>query len=263
MEPALYSSRYECKYLLSEDLAREVRDRLSLWMELDAFCAGLPSNSYPNTSLYFDTPQRLCVHSVLAGEKNRFKVRARWYGDGPGAPAFLEEKRRTTDTISKRRIHLLREGLDVLCSGEFPDQALLDIRDDSDAALAEWFRDRIDQLRLEPSCHVRYQREAWMSAVGEDVRVTFDRALEAHSVDGWRPAAGSPGWIAVGHMPVVLEIKFVAYLPAWLSALIADFELYRQPVPKYVLCHAELDGPGAVDTVLREGRRPGWASSLR
>ena len=64
-------------------------------------------NSYRICSLYIDSPQLFLYNQTVLGEKNRFKLRIRFYDDDPAHPAFLEIKRRVTDVILKetRRGH--------------------------------------------------------------------------------------------------------------------------------------------------------------
>ena len=107
-----FHARCEYKYLLTDFHAEELRRVLAYHMELDKYCALATEKKYLNTSLYFDSHNYHCYHSAATGEKNRFKLRARWYTGQIGEPLFLEEKRRTTDVIAKSRVRIRPEALE-------------------------------------------------------------------------------------------------------------------------------------------------------
>src|SRR4051812_34330431 len=100
--------RFEMKYLVSERTAVAVRQFLRAYMHPDEFAASLPDNAYPVHSTYLDSSDLSTYQAVSAGEKNRFKLRIRYYGDADRA-VFFEIKRRTNDVISKVRVKVYRE----------------------------------------------------------------------------------------------------------------------------------------------------------
>ena len=61
----------------------------------------------------------------MQGQKNRFKLRIRFYDDNPENPAFLEIKRRETDVIKKKRAAITREGAKAMLAGEPPSPEFL------------------------------------------------------------------------------------------------------------------------------------------
>ena len=75
----LQAQRFELKYILSEDTALAVRDFVSSYLEIDEFGATLPQFSYPVHSLYLDSPDMKLYKSTINGDKNRFKLRLRFY----------------------------------------------------------------------------------------------------------------------------------------------------------------------------------------
>lgn len=237
-----FFSRFECKYLVSEAMAQELRQRLRYFMVLDSFCAKSEDFSYLNTSLYFDSPDYQCREATDQGAKNRFKIRLRWYDDAPGTPLYLEEKRRTTDAISKSRVKMHHEALASLTAGRMPRASM--VLDESQEALAEARRlsDKMLAMRARPACYVRYRREAWAGKESAKyVRATFDRALEGHApLDAHGrfsfARATDPGWIPSGERRVIFEVKFESAMPPWLQNTVRDFALRRVSVPKYLLC---------------------------
>jgi len=237
-----FSSRFECKYLISPILADEIRGRLSLMMRLDRFCALSPTRAYRNNSLYLDTPSRLCYWSSEHGEKNRFKLRFRWYTSDLAPPLFLEEKRRTTDAISKVRVAVDRDELLAIMEGRPVDgQRLLHGLDLENNCMARELADKMERLDARASCFVRYWREAWVSDEYNYLRITFDTEVEGHEMCGRVPDEDSPGWEHVDERRTILEIKFEQAMPLWVREMIETFELRRCSVPKYTLCLDALD----------------------
>src|SRR5687767_1377375 len=99
--------RYELKYLLRREQVEPLVAELSQTLRLDA--NGGELGSYPNTSLYYDTPDYKAYWDKLDGHRSRRKVRVRVYGDTtitPETPAFLEIKQRINKLMRKRRVAL-------------------------------------------------------------------------------------------------------------------------------------------------------------
>lgn len=232
----LFVSRFEVKYRLSSALAEEIRGHLSHHMLLDPFSAKGAAKCYRNNSLYLDTPSLHCYWDSEHGDKNRFKLRLRWYDDNPHGPVFLEEKRRTTDSIEKTRVIAGRKLIEDLVSGHSLSSSHFPSNSPEVRAEAMRFMDKIEQLNARPTCWVRYWREAWVSEGHDYFRVTFDREVEGHALeeDGI-PEPHSPGWQHTQDSRVIMEIKFFQTMPDWMQHIVHSFELHRCSVPKYTL----------------------------
>ena len=99
----LQKQRFEFKYLVHEPAARSIREFVQGHLELDGFGARMPDLSYPVHSLYLDSPGLALCQSTINGDRDRYKLRLRFYHDGPEAPVFLEIKR------LHRQLHLQEE----------------------------------------------------------------------------------------------------------------------------------------------------------
>jgi hypothetical protein len=100
------------------------------------------------------------------------------------------------------------------------------------AALQEFCR-LMHTLRATPRSHVAYRREAWMSPIGNALRVTFDRDVVcepefSHALNG---RLAQP--VRVFGNQVVFELKFTDRLPEWCGEMIRLFNLKRGGAPKY------------------------------
>jgi hypothetical protein len=187
-----------------------------------------PDGAYTIASLYLDTADHRLFHANARESGDRYKVRVRNYPDTPGAPVFLEVKRRIGDVIRKTRI--------AISPDRWP--AVLDApRTPAEVAFVDLCGYRV----LGPSTVVRYRREAWVSELEEYARVTFDCAIQAAPPTGWSLDVGGRGWRPIDH-PIhtatrravtVVEMKFAGAAPVWMHRLIRRLDLRRFAFSKY------------------------------
>ena len=228
----LQTQRFELKYLVSEEKAAAIRRFIACYLKPDEFAAQLPGNSYPVHSLYVDSPDLATYQAVQCGEKNRFKLRIRYYTDRDES-VYFEIKRRTNEVISKMRAKVRRDAVPPLLSGRPPRLSDL-VKPDAKHffALQEFCR-LMHSLRATPKSHVSYQREAWMSPLNNAMRVTFDRGVECEPEFGCALRTGIGAGVSPFAAQVVLELKFVDRLPNWCVEMIRTFQLKRGGAPKY------------------------------
>jgi hypothetical protein len=169
---------------------------------------------------------------VQTGEKNRFKLRIRYYSDND-ATVYFEIKRRTNDVISKMRAKVRRDAVQPLLNGQPPQLRHLASPDAKQYVALQEFCRLMHSLRATPKSHVAYMREAWMSPAGNSARVTFDRAVqcEPEFAGGLKTALGEA--VTPFEDRVVLELKFVDRMPTWFSEMVRLFGLVRGGAPKY------------------------------
>src|SRR3954462_10168197 len=105
----LQHQRLELKYLVREQTAQAVRDFIGSYLLLDKFGATEPDLSYPIHSLYLDSDDYTFYWQTINGNKNRYKLRLRYYDDKPSSPIFFEIKRRMNNAILKDRGAVNRE----------------------------------------------------------------------------------------------------------------------------------------------------------
>ena len=95
----LQLQRFELKYVVNERKALAVRDFVSSYLDVDEYGATLPNFSYPVHSLYLDSDDLSLYQTTINGDKNRFKLRLRYYDGREDSPVFFEVKRRTNNTM--------------------------------------------------------------------------------------------------------------------------------------------------------------------
>ena len=230
----LQLQRFELKYIISEEVALAVRDFVASYLELDEFGATLPKFSYPVHSLYLDNSQLSLYRSTINGDKNRFKLRLRFYENRPDAPVFFEIKRRMNNTISKQRGGVRRDAVDALLAGQLPSPNHLISKEPKQAVALQNFCRLMTNLQATPKAHIAYLREAWISRMDNSVRVTMDRDVMCDPEPTARLETDLIQPMAVFGNKVVLELKFTNRFPDWFKELVRVFGLMQCGAAKYV-----------------------------
>jgi hypothetical protein len=230
----LQLQRFEMKYLVSQEKALMIRRFLRSYLRPDDFAATFPNYSYPVHTLYLDSPDLATYQAVQCGDRNRFKLRIRYYDGTPGTPVFFEIKRRINECIAKKRASVRREAVEDLLAGRPPQMAYLARPDVKQLVALQEFCGLMHALQATPRSHVAYLREAWMSPVNNSVRVTFDRKVQCEPEFSTAFATQMNQPVNAFGDDVVLELKFTDRLPQWCIEMIRTFTLVRSGAPKYV-----------------------------
>ncbi|TVR50686.1 MAG: polyphosphate polymerase domain-containing protein [Puniceicoccaceae bacterium] len=242
----MQTQRFELKYVIPDALAVQIRDFLAPYMEMDPYGARQPDLSYPVHSLYLDSGDLALHQSTINGDKNRFKLRVRFYENRPAAPVYFEIKRRENNAIYKERCAVRRHVVPEIIAGRLPR------RDDFVSACPEDeralhnFCTLMNRLVARPVAHVAYRREAWLSEGANRLRITFDRQVRScpERTACLEPEMERP--VLVFGNEVVLELKFTGRFPTWMRDLVQVFGLRQCSAAKYVdgiVRMEELDRP--------------------
>ena len=248
--------RYEHKYIISEQQALAVREFVQSYLSLDDFGATQPNNSYPVHSLYLDSDDLRLYRSTINGDKNRYKLRLRFYENREKAPVYFEIKRRTDNTISKLRAGVHREVVDRVLLGEIPRSEEMFSLDPGQMAAIQEFVRLMESIQANPKAHVAYLREAWVSQESNSVRVTLDRDVCCDPEPTARLCAEMLNPVTVFGDRVILELKFTNRYPEWFRLLVETFGLMQEGAAKYV-DGVDLIGAGNVRRAFAfEGKSP-------
>jgi hypothetical protein len=209
---------YELKFLLPEEKAQAVTDRIRPRLALDPHADPALGGAYRTTSVYTDTPR----FDVLRrnGDYATSKYRARRYG--ANGPVFLERKDKDGNRVRKCRATVPADDLAILGRKHAPEDWV-----------GDWFRGQVVERELAPVCRISYERVAFMGMTDSGaVRVTLDRNIRGEVADGWNLHP-------VGDVPellpgfVVCEFKFRVALPAMLKEVVEALALTPATVSKY------------------------------
>lgn len=219
-------SRHEEKYILTYRQYLLLRQRALQTLTPDSHG---DTGTYTITSIYYDDPEDTGLYEKLDGLAFHSKFRARTYDYDTG---FLRLERKDKHGIMTNKISsvIAWEQLDAVTqpgAWECTEGAA---------------RELVQQMQakaLQPVVAVRYIRDAFYHA-GSDLRLTFDRELEALPPDV--QALSNPdfrGIPVLGPGSVVMEIKYGSYLPGFLRKL-TRVRAPQLSLSKYALCREKL-----------------------
>lgn len=225
--------RWELKYVVPEELALAVREFVRPYLELDEYGAKRPDLSYTIHNLYLDSEKLDIYWGTINGDKNRYKLRLRFYEDNVQAPVFFEIKRRMNDAILKQRSGIRRGSVEAVLAGQLPSPAELVSSDPRQLVAIQRFVELMMHDRAVPVAHVRYDREAWISVMDNSVRVTMDRnvLISPEFVARFSEQMDDPTCV-FGKL-VILELKFTGRFPDWFKELVRIFGLRQGSASKY------------------------------
>ena len=252
VKDTMLACRYELKYRISEPKARALAEYVRAFIEPDRYARLRPRGEYPIVSLYFDSDGFQLARETLEGKKNRFKLRVRGYSDDPESPCFFEVKRRVSNVILKSRARVQHGDVEpVLRTGRVPTGYKTD-----ENALRQYVL-YAQYINAKPLVLIRYMREAYEGDSDNRVRITFDRQLCYRIMREPVVRLGGPGWQEARLDFVILEIKFTAVYPIWLSRMVRTFDLKQTAMSKYasavrLSCASRFGAPQAYDMSLSQ-----------
>jgi hypothetical protein len=237
--------RWELKYVVPEELALAVREFVRPYLELDEYGAKRADLSYTIHNLYLDSENLAIYWGTINGDKNRYKLRLRFYEDNvhaprlryyddrPQTPVFFEIKRRMNEAILKQRSGIKRGSVEAVLAGQLPAPSELVSSDPRQLVAIQRFVELMMHDRAVPVAHVRYDREAWISVMDNSVRVTMDRnvLIAPEFVARFSEQMDDPTCV-FGKL-VILELKFTGRFPDWFKELVRVFGLRQGSASKY------------------------------
>ena len=235
-EHRLQSSRFELKYVIDERLVRPLRDFARGHLQPDEHADLNNGGQYAVHSLYLDSPTYALCRSTMQGQKNRFKLRIRYYDDSPDSPAYFEIKRRIDDVILKQRAVAHRGAVARILRGQWPVGSDLVRQWSADYGALQRFCSLRDTIQADGRIFVSYMREAYVTPNNDTVRMTFDRKIACTPYTPGASLARAQRTIDVGIAGVVLELKFTERFPKWMRRMVQTFNLERTSMAKYVAC---------------------------
>lgn len=233
MDQTFQRQRFELKYRINESKAQEIRFFVENYLECDPYGATMPNRSYPVHSLYLDSAGFNTYHRTVNGDRNRFKLRLRYY-DFEDSPVFFEIKQRNNRVIRKKRAQVYRSSVQDLLNGHAPTKKHLAEKSVDQIDALEHFCLLLGKLQASPKMHISYLREAYESKDTNDVRITIDRDVKGCRVRQQGIPTHLPDEFPVFGNTVILEIKFTNRFPDWLNELTQRFHLRRESASKYV-----------------------------
>ena len=178
-------------------------------------------------SLYFDNAADKALREKLDGVNNREKFRIRYYNHNTDL-IHLEKKSKRNGLSSKVQAKLTAAEARSIVDGDW------EWMKDSDRPLVRELYGKMQSQGLRPKTIVDYIREPFVYAPG-NVRVTLDYDIRTglRSTDFLNPDCVT---VPAGDAPIVLEVKWDAFLPNIIRDIIQLDGRHTSAFSKYAIC---------------------------
>lgn len=215
--------RHEWKHEISYLDMLSLRQRLRAVTQPDAHAV---DGRYQIRSLYFDTPSDKALREKLNGVSRREKFRIRYY-NGDTAIIHLEKKSKVGGLGNKQSAALSVPEVSAILRGD------LDWMINSERPLVQELYSKMSSQLLHPKTIVDYTREPYVYPPG-NVRITLDYDIRTglRSTDFLNPCVTIPA----GDAPIILEVKWDAFLPSIIRDAIQLEGRRTSAFSKYAQC---------------------------
>ena len=216
--------RHEWKHELNHGDMMVLRQRLGAVMERDSHAV---DGRYFIRSLYFDNGADKALREKLDGVNIREKFRIRYY-DFNTSLIHLEKKSKRGGLGSKEQAELTAEEAQKIVDGD-----VAWMQNDRRPLVRELF-EKMRSQGLRPKTIVDYTREPFVYGPG-NVRVTLDYNIRTglRSTDFLNRDCVT---IPAGDAPIILEVKWDAYLPAVIRDIVQLEGRRTSAFSKYAIC---------------------------
>jgi hypothetical protein len=261
-------ARFEEKYFLPKENSDRFRSEVLKLLN--------PSYPAPGTrftrieSVYFDSPDFAIYRMHFSSRQNRFKIRTRRYAPNgvPEPEAIHLELKSKSDGISRksrfrigpRELGFLQKGCSIRSIGRGLAARNGDITPVKLKERVEQINTLISQNQLQPSCVVRYRREAFEAM---NLRLTIDDALEFEVTQSLLEAArlvllSDPVMNTTAKKMLsnfhdgdylLVEVKFLGKVPTQLTELLRESGCQKARFSKY--CYSITSALSVADQTLK------------
>ncbi len=220
--------RHELKHEISYADLLSIRQRLRAVAESDPHAVG---GRYLIRSLYFDNSRDKALREKIDGVNMREKFRIRYY-NGDTSLIHLEKKSKKNGLGTKFNASLTAEEAQSIVDGA--DDGIAWMLDAEDRPLVQELYCKMKYQGLRPKTIVDYTREPYIYRPG-NVRVTFDYDIRTglSCTDFLDPDCVT---IPAGDAPIIMEVKWDAYLPDIIRACVQSPGRRAAAFSKYAQC---------------------------
>lgn len=221
--------RVEKKYVLTEETAARVMERLLPYMDEDQY------GRHTIRNIYYDTDDYALIRRSIQKPVYKEKFRLRGYSTAEDAQlTFAELKKKYKGVVYKRRVAGSAQDIDRLLQGGW-----LEGEDAQTQREIHWF---LGAYRPMPRVFIGYERDAFFCREDPLLRVTFDRHIRWRQ-DDLTLAGGDAGALVLPDDPVVMEVKIADAAPLWLARLFSELGVYPASFSKYGTCYQRYIAP--------------------
>lgn len=218
--------RHEWKHEINLSDKITLRQRLQAVAQPDEHTV---DGKYEIRSLYFDNPEDKALREKIDGVNVREKFRIRYY-NGDTSYIHLEKKSKRGNLSSKESAFLTKKEAQEIVSGNYEWM----LQHENPLVRELYTKMIIEGLR--PKTIVDYTREPYVYAPG-NVRVTIDYNIRTglFCTDFLNPECPT---IPIVDSPVILEVKWDAWLPDIIRDAIQVKDCHSIAFSKYAACRA-------------------------
>ncbi|MBR1597859.1 MAG: polyphosphate polymerase domain-containing protein [Lachnospiraceae bacterium] len=216
--------RHEWKHELNHAQMMAIRSRVSAVLLKDSHTI---DGKYIIRSLYFDNDNDKALREKIDGVNMREKFRIRYY-NGDTSLIHLEKKSKLNGLGTKFSADLSAEQAERIVNGDISWMM------DSDNDLIKELYCKMRYQGMKPMTIVDYTREPFIYGPG-NVRVTFDYDIRTgiKCTDFLNTECVT---VPAGDTPIILEVKWDAYLPGIIKDLIQEPNVRAGSFSKYAQC---------------------------
>ncbi len=213
-------SRYEYKYIITNDQKQRILQAMAPYMQADRYGKSTIRN------IYLDTPDYLLIRRSIEKPVYKEKLRIRSYTQADDtSTVFAELKKKVHSVVYKRRLALPQnEAMDWLTKGIPPKNQSQIYRE------LEYARQLYTPLQ--PSVFLSYEREAFFHKENPDFRVTFDENILFRQ-NRLSLTQEIGGQAVLEQDKIVMEIKCAGGIPLWMVHTLSAEKLYKTSFSKY------------------------------
>ncbi len=221
--------RKERKFILSRKQMENIIPIILQYMNYDKYCEN--GKWYLIRNIYLDTDDNHLIRLSTMKPYYKEKMRIRkygYYGDGKDA-YFLEIKKKVSDIVTKRRIKLSKEELDL-----FLEKNIIPIKNTyiENQVLKE-FNYFLSYRKVHKALFLSYERLAFTGKEDKSLRLTFDMNLLARrnnlNIDIYDENMEK----IIDSDQIVMEIKASNAMPLWIVNMLSENCIYRRSFSKY------------------------------
>lgn len=216
--------RHEWKHEINMSDMITIRQRLQAVAHADAHAI---NGAYEIRSLYFDNISDKALREKLDGISRREKFRIRYYNEDPSL-IHLEKKSKIGGLGTKDTAVLTKAEAQAIVDGDYAWMARVQ------EPLIKELHYKMTTQQLRPKTIVDYTREPYIFSAG-NVRVTLDYDIRTGLMctDFLNPECVT---IPAGDAPIILEVKWDAYLPDIIRDVIQLGSRHPCAFSKYAAC---------------------------
>lgn len=246
METQMVFKRYELKFLLDEKQKEIIMQHIMQYM--------LPDEHGCTTirNIYFDTDNYRLARRSIDKPEYKEKIRLRSYRQAePHDEIYVELKKKYNDVVFKRRMMLPEILACEWIAGRDKCPSDTQISQETDYFIRFYGG-------LKPTAFISYDREAYCSCGGTDLRITFDKNILCRQEE-MSMKAGIYGERLLPEGMTLMEIKALCGIPVWLAGLLSGEKIYKTSYSKYGVAYKQIIYP-AITPAGRNGKPPDFAT---